>query len=68
MKMNNFIEINSGDNQSLINLNFVTSICHTKHFQSDLYIVYLIGDEYHHINKEQYETIKAKLIDNKAKE
>ena len=66
--MNNFIEINSGDNQVLINLNFVTSIRHTKHLQSDLYIVCLIEDEYYHINKNQYEEIKAKLIDNGSKE
>lgn len=66
--MNNFIEINSGDNQALINLNFVTSIRHTHYLPNDLYIVYLVEDEYYHINKDQYEAIKAKLIDNNTKE
>lgn len=67
-KMSNFIEINSGDNQVLINLNFVTSIRHTQYLPNDLYVVYLFEDEYYHINKEQYEEIKAKLIDNNSKE
>lgn len=66
--MNNFIEIKDNDRTLLLNLNRIISIESRNSNCSD-FIVYL--DEIEHgyfIRKEQYDTIKAKLIDNNLKE
>lgn len=67
--MNNFIEINSGDNQTFINLNFIESVTHGHSpCIKSTYWIYLINHNVYEIDEEQYEEIKAKLIDNNSKE
>lgn len=67
-KMNDFIEINSHGNQVLINLRNVISIMQScnPYIEGD-YLVYLVNSKCYEISKEQYETIKAKLIGNSSK-
>ena len=70
-KMNNFIEINSKNSlhrNILINLNSVTSIVRFTPVNKEEYWINLTDDESYEIDKEQYEEIKAKLIDNNSKE
>lgn len=67
--MNNFIEINTHGNQTFINLNLVESIVHGySPCVESAYWIYLINHNVYEINEEQYEEIKAKLIDNNSKE
>lgn len=64
--MNNFIEITPVEalyRNVIINLDNVTSVVQYTPRQKEEYWVYLIGDEMYQISKEQYEAIRAKLID-----
>lgn len=66
--MNNFIEINTHGSQTFINLNLVESITHG-HAPciKSRYWIYLINHDVYEIDEEQYEKIKARLIDNNSK-
>lgn len=66
--MNNFIEINDGGRKLLINLNRIAFIESRNPNCSDFLICFDDLEHGYVIDKEQYETIKAKLIDNKSKE
>ena len=65
--MNNFIEIKDGRRALLINLDRITHIASANAEFSE-YMVYFANGDYYYITKEDYETIKAKLIDNNSKE
>lgn len=64
--MNNFIEITPVEalyRNVIINLDNVTSITRYGTDQKEEYWVNLVADESYKIDKEQYEAIRAKLID-----
>lgn len=64
--MNNFIEITPVETlyrNIIINLDNVTSITRYGTAQKEDYWVNLIANESYKINKEQYEAIRVKLID-----
>lgn len=61
--MNNFIEIKDKRRKLLINLNSITRIASTNAEFTE-YMVYFVNGDHCYIPKEDYEEIKAKLIDN----
>lgn len=65
--MNNFIEIKDNRRVLLINLNKMTHISSANAEFSE-YMIHCSNGDYYYITKEDYEAIKAKLIDNDSKE